>query len=1154
MNHRFLLFPVLFLFAQSVYAQTQPLDTVVVQTLTYDSIGRAGVYQFPDTGSFERVIMQYSMRCHHALVSNGTQTEQGCGQWDYNCETYLWDSTRTDSLKNIAPSAIISNYPTNTNFSYTTKPTSSVTRRDEKIVRYPNGTIFLEDTGSRGPTPGLQLSEPYERMYFLLPASDPIMSRVNKTTPIAGFILRGVSGVDTLRDLRVSMHLVKPGSYGTLSIYKDTSFVEVFHATTLLSSLSDTLFFYNPFTWDGTSDIVMEISYSGKSAAPLLTLGTDDSSVWVTSASTEPALSFAGSEFAPIPVAALNEISNAITIAFWAYGDTSYLPGSNSVFCEGLGSKGDRQVNIHLPWSDGNVYWDCGGDAAGNFDRIQKSAGKHDAAGRWNYWAFTKDATTGKMAIYLNGALWLSDTGMHRPIHATEMMLGGAASSGIGWYGDVRQFAMFSQALDSGQIVSIMMSDASIPSLNPITYFKLDEGTGSLLTNSASGMPSSTLLGIPVWHTVLGKDLPNNFDLQNKRPSLALLQVAASGSPVITDRYTYDTIPDHAHNVTNFRIGKTYAFHQNDTVVAFDTVYGDYLATKSYTFDESGKKVDSTNVAAQDTVRPTNLYYWTRSPQKYELMSFVTPYGIGLDLGKTGKMWEFDVTDYLPVMKGWKRLTMERGSGQEEFDLRFLFIKGTPVRNVLDMQQLWPMTEESYQTIQSNLRYPPLSVYLSPDAKGYKLRSYITGHGGTPNGLNGEFTPQWHDIFVNKTNYRRFVYKICSLDPVYPQGGTWTLDRAGWCPGMATDLAEYEITGTVTPGDSATIDYNVEGGVGDSRYDPSTQLVSYGPPNFTLDAGIVDIERPSAMIAFGRINPACDAPILLIRNNGSTALTSLQFEYYVDSGKHLTYTWTGNLAFLDTTSVTLPIDSLSFWTSALSGQFHVDISQPNGGTDQYDADNHYSSSFTQPPAYNGIVVVNLHTNNDAQYYYYEVFNTAGDSVFSNSNFDPTTTYYDSLMLPVGCYTIVMHDDNEDGLNYWANPAQGAGTLSLRQTSRTGKVLHTFNPDFGKGVQYDFSIVSSPLGVDATEPKVQHIGLYPNPASGALNLDLEGMPTGMITLEVTDALGRTLRREQRFTDPLGTLRAGMNLAGITSGTYFLRITTREGETTKSFVIE
>jgi len=1166
MNYRLLLFPLLFLFVQSVHAQTPPRDTLVVQTLTYDSLGRAGVYQFPDTGTFEKVIMQYSMRCHHALVSNGTQTEQGCGQWDYNCETYLWDSTRTDSLKNATPSAAISNYPANTNFPYTTKATSSVTRRDEKIVKYPAGTILTGTTPNDTSGSVYSLTHPYERIVFLLRAKDPVWRDVKKTTAIQGLILGVSSGSDTLYDLRVRMHKVKVGTYNISNpppVNTDTSFIEVYHASTFLSRNSDTLLFYKSFSTDTAADVLVELSYS-RMAGTALTLVSSDSSSLSSWSSSEPALSFAGSEFVPIPKEALDSISNAITIAFWAYGDTSYLPGSNSVFCEGLGATNNREINIHLPWSDANVYWDCGGDSLGNFDRIQKAATKHQAAGQWNHWAFTKDAISGKMSIYLNGSLWLSDTGMRRPIHAAEMLLGGAASSGIGWYGDVRQFAMYNRALDSTAIGMIMRSDSgvSLESLNgirPVTYFKCNEGTGSTLTNSTSPFyifPPSTIQGVPVWHTILGKDLPNNFYTGTKaRPQITILQLSdTTQKPQITDRYTYDTIPDHAHIVINYAIGHNSTFHQNDSVRALDTIYGDYLATKSYTFDESGKKVDSVNVVAQDTIRPTNLYFWTRAPQKFELMSFVTPYGIGLDLGKTGKMWEFDVTDYLPIMKGWKRLTMERGSGQEEFDLRFLFIKGTPPRNVLDMQQLWPMTEESYQTIQSDLRYPALGVYLHPQAKGYKLRSYITGHGGSPNGLNGEFTPQWHDIFVNKTNYRRFVYKICSLDPLYPQGGTWTLNRAGWCPGMATDLAEYEITGTVTPGDSAIIDYNVEGGVGDSRYDPSSQLVSYGPPNFTLNAGIVDILRPSSKIAYGRISPACDAPIILIRNNGSQPLTSLQFEYYVDNGKHLTYTWTGHLAFLDTTSVLLPIDSLSFWTSAPSGQFHVDLSQPNGGTDQYDPDNHYSSAFTQPPAYTGIVVVNLRTNNDPQDNYYEVLDNAGNTVFSNAGFDATTTYYDSLMLPVGCYTLVFHDDGEDGLNYWANPAQGAGSLSLRQTSRTGKVLHTFNPDFGKGVQYDFSIVNSQLAVGATAPRIEHFGLYPNPASGVLNLDLEGMPAGMVTLEINDALGRTFRREQRFTDPLGTLRAEMELAQIPAGSYFLRIITRDGETTKNFVIE
>ncbi len=639
-------------------------------------------------------------------------------------------------------------------------------------------------------------------------------------------------------------------------------------------------------------------------------------------------------------------------------------------------------------------------------------------------------------------------------------------------------------------------------------------------------------------------------------PNYTVLQLPTPAKAQITDRYTYDTIPDHAHIVTNYAIGHNYTHLANDSVYATDTVYGDYLATKSYTYDESGKKVDSINVPAQDTVRPDTLFYFTRGPQKFELMSFVTPYGIDLDLGKTGKMWEFDVTDYLPIMKGWHRLTMERGSGQEEFDLKFLFIKGTATRNVLDMDQLWPMTEENYHTIQANLRYQPLNVLLDPAAKGYKIRSYITGHGQDPTnqGLDGEFTPQWHDIFVDTTLYRRFVYKICSLDPMYPQGGTWTIDRAGWCPGMATDLAEYEITGTVTPGSNVRIDYNVEGGVGDSRYDPGTQLVSYGPPNFTLDAAIVNIQRPSPLIAYGRINPACDQPIVFIRNNGSTTLTSLQFDYYVDNGPHLTYTWTGNLPFLDTASVTLPVDSLNFWTSADSGGFHVDISKPNGGQDQYDQNNHYSTAYKQPPAYNGIVVINLVTNNDPQDNYFEVLDKFGDTVFSDGNFDATTTYYDSLILPVGCYTLVFHDDGEDGLNYWANPAQGAGALRLRQTSKTGKILTTFNPDFGKGVQYDFSILQSPLAVGVTQPVIRHVGLYPNPTLGDLNIDLEGMPQGMITLEIIDATGRTLRREQRFSDPLGSLRASMDLTGIPAGNYFLRVTTSDGQTTQNFVVE
>jgi hypothetical protein len=554
--------------------------------------------------------------------------------------------------------------------------------------------------------------------------------------------------------------------------------------------------------------------------------------------------------------------------------------------------------------------------------------------------------------------------------------------------------------------------------------------------------------------------------------------------------------------------------------------------------------------ARTDSVKLNDSGSYQKWPQKFEIMSFVTPYGINLDMnGKSGRMWEFDVTDYLPIMKGWKRLSMERGSGQEDFDIKFLFIRGTPARNVLDIQQIWPMTEENYQTIQSDARYEPREVYLNPLAKGFKLRSYITGHG-----QQGEFTPETHYLSVNGKKYERVVWKTCSDNPVYPQGGTWTYNRAGWCPGAATELGEFELTGTIIPGDSVNMDYGVEGGSGDSRYDPSNQLVSYGPPNFTLDAAIIDIERPSARIAYARINPACDLPIVVIRNNGSQPLTSLRMEYYVDGGPHQTYNWTGSLAFLDTEALALPIDSLAFWTTATSGSFHVDISLPNGGTDQYEPNNHYSSLFSKPPSYTGIVVVNLATNNNPDDNYYEVRDMSGNTIFSNGGFDPTTSYYDSLILPIGCYTLLFHDDGEDGLSYWANTSQGNGSLRIRQTSKTGKILKTFNADFGKIIEYDFSIVQSSLGVQNAAVPYERLTLYPNPAVKEMKVEFEGFPHGMITLTIVDESGRSLHSEQRFTDALGNLKASLDLQSLSKGSYFLRIADGTSQTERPFVVE
>ncbi len=67
------------------------------------------------------------------------------------------------------------------------------------------------------------------------------------------------------------------------------------------------------------------------------------------------------------------------------------------------------------------------------------------------------------------------------------------------------------------------------------------------------------------------------------------------------------------------------------------------------------------------------------------------------------------------------------------------------------------------------------------------MKSSITGHG-----QNGEFNAKYHyyNIDGGEEEYIYHVWNDCSEIPIYPQGGTWIYDRAGWCPGDPTTLHE----------------------------------------------------------------------------------------------------------------------------------------------------------------------------------------------------------------------------------------------------------------------------------------------------------------------------------------------------------------------------
>ncbi len=194
-------------------------------------------------------------------------------------------------------------------------------------------------------------------------------------------------------------------------------------------------------------------------------------------------------------------------------------------------------------------------------------------------------------------------------------------------------------------------------------------------------------------------------------------------------------------------------------------------------------------------------------------MSFVTPYGIGIDFGEYGKSWYFDVTDFTPLLKGDKRVNMALGGQwQEEMDISFMFIVGTPPRDVVEFNQLWQGTNRSgaarINAINNDERYAPIDIEVNPNAVDFKLRSTITGHGS-----DGEFEQNGGTVYhyVNfDGEYEENFWSVnteCSENPVYPQGGTWVYDRQGWCPGERSKVEVLDVTEFVTPGENVEFDY-----------------------------------------------------------------------------------------------------------------------------------------------------------------------------------------------------------------------------------------------------------------------------------------------------------------------------------------------------------
>lgn len=1119
-----------------------PGDTIVVNSLNYSSITRDTMVNFPNLPgvTYEKILMLYNMRCKNGLVSPGIagQTNIGCGEWDYSCNTNITDSSMVDSVKATAPSHIIGGF-SGTVFPYTTNPTFTYYQYQQQAVTYTSTTSETSGTigiGASSSQEVLSTNLQHGKSQYLYTAAE--LSAAGIT---AGDITSLKLFINTLGS---DANFLKIKMKSTTKVALDNSnpdlngFTEVYFLNTQPTLGANQYKFHTPFNWNGTDNVIIEFSFSNSSNGSATSVEADNTSnasgLFVPE--NDLAFDFDGSNRIDLNSSGLGSISNEITFSFWAKGNAATLPSNTSVlYC--TNASGHRQANIHLPWSDQTVYWDCG--SGGSYDRINKLALPAEYEGNWTHWTFTKNATSGVMNIYINGVLWHSGTGKTIPLAFTKFNLGMSSNNSNPYFGTIDDFNIFAKELSPSTISSMLyrkVDNAHPDYANLVATYRLNDANTAMCYDSSANVSTGNIVGNANWIFHRGEQLFKNFQTTTLRPKMEIVQgVYVSAINTIT---VIDSIKNNPSQV------KTYAVNAaNDLINTATNQY--YSAGYTYVYDAASNAIiDSVLNPTQNTINITTLNYYRKSPSHFQIMSFVTPYGINLNLGMAGKTWTFDVTDFAPIMKGPKRLFMNAGGEyQEQMDIKFLFIVGTPPREVKTINNIWKVDPPGYTNIINDNFFEPRTFTL-PTASAYKVKTAITGHG-----QEGEFIPRTHTFNVNggTPEFSWDVWKACASNPVYPQGGTWIYDRAGWCPGMATDIKEMDITPYVSSGATTTLDYHLTTASGASNYWVSNQLVSYGPPNFVNDAAVIDIINPTTKVEYARTNAMCENPKIVIQNTGSAALTSARIDYWINAGtKKKTFNWTGNLAFLEKAEITLQGDDI--WhdlTGATGNYFYAEIIAPNGGTDAYSFNNKIKTPFNITGVLPADIYMEFRTNLFAAESAYRLKDGDGNVLFTRSNMTNSTLYRDTFKLPFGCYSFEITDTDDDGINFWAN-SDGTGNARIRRIGNNA-ILYTFQGDFGKSIEYNFT-VDYPLSYQELENEAAGPDLFPNPATSSFTLDLKDLPSYQI--EITTIMGQ--RIEIPF-DGNGNQRT-YRTSALPKGIYFLNAYNSKHHWTKKITIE
>jgi hypothetical protein len=1139
--------------ALTTYAQ----DTTWVQTFTFDSITtRRADFQFPaslNTMRFEKVLMYYKLKCSPLT----TWDQYNCGEWDYLTYTRVfdhtgeYDSTRVDSVQYLHD---FQSFPSYVYDPFTGNRTDEYTVVQNSAVGSPTSMSVLSGSGTGDNYPFL-LSADGSHYQMLITASELTNGGVTPgDIQSLSLFVTGITGNGELWHPRIS---IKGTTDNTLASLHRSGFTEVYNfswASLVSSELQvgqNNFIFYQPYAWNGTDNIIIEFAFeSGDGLQGNMISFENEQTPGNLAAKYDGrngVMEFDGTNHGLLELSDIN--LDDVTIMFWAKGMGN--TGVNTSILEAYDTVGNRIINIHMPWSNNRIYWDAG--TGSGYDRIDQAMIPTDIDNEWHHWTFVKDQSAGTMKIFRDGVLWHSGTGLTRPVgYMHRLILGANSGQGNHWRGRIDEFQMFSTPLSDATITNWydQKTTASHPDWADLrVYYDFDNaqvatdlsGNDHLLMPTQTGMINFT-----------ERPLISTNYASRKRVSLG--QGAAATVSVVE-------VP--------FRVTK-----EPEVVFEFAAVdrhfeiVNAFLATPSgseNTYDVNGTLTGSAPFTGASTLTNTQITYYEQPVElvhDVEIGRYITPYGIGFDLGSNGFTWIYDVTDYQMYLKDVVDLAAH--NTQELIDLKFAFIEGIPPRDVHDRRPVWSEWRSyGYQSMDNDTELASTNVVLADTSSMFKLKTRMSGHGQVGNQACCEWVQKDHKILVDgveRFNWNIWRTTACGDSPLPEQGGTWPYAREGWCPGDLVPEFDHELTPYVAPGATVALDYDItpvpsaDPGQAGGNYIAAFDLISYSAPNFQRDAALVDVLNPNSYEYYQKFNPTCQNPRVIIQNTGATNMTSCKIRTWISYGDFIDYQWAGDLAFLEKETVEIPVSNFSWWQDYNGTQtFSAQVYDVNGmGDDEYSNNNLKEVKFNAPEAINGPFLVWFTTNNKPNENDWQMFDSDGNVIFEQTTFSATTQYKDTFDLAPGCYSVIITDNDSDGLGYWySNQVEGETNGAFRLKQVGGQMIEIFPTDFGNYHRFDFSVGFS-VGLEEEEKEwPEFFAVIPNPNVGSFDVELNGAVNHKADLTIFDMSGRVVWNESMAANAQSA-SAHVELGNVQPGMYIVRVTTAEKVYTTEFI--